>query len=145
LVRFWDTSAIVPLVVREAASDSLRSLYRDDPLNVVWWSCPVECSSAVARREREGAMELAQAVDALRNLDAIARTWIEVRPVMPLRDRARRLLRVHPLRAADALQLAAALAVGSEAPEMEFVCLDRRLVEAALREGLRVATLPTSD
>ncbi len=141
-MRFWDTSAIVPLIVREATSEDLRGLYREEPLNVVWWGTPAECASAIGRRERDGAMSLPQATETLRQLDALARSWVEVQPVAPLRDRARRLLRVHSLRAADALQLAAALAVGDEAPDMEFMSLDRRLVEAAQREGLQTATWP---
>jgi hypothetical protein len=52
---------------------------------------------------------------------------------------AQRLLRVHPLRAADSLQLAAALAIAGDDPaELGFVCLDQRLVEAARKEGLDV-------
>jgi len=47
------------------------------------------------------------------------------------------LLRIHPLRAADSLQLAAALTVAEQEPSsLSFVCLDQRLAEAAIREGL---------
>lgn len=138
-MRFWDASALIPLLVREQASDTLRELYEDDPLNIVWWAAPVECASAIARRERDGTLTLTPATEALGRLAAIERTWYEVAPAAPLRASAQRLLRVHPLCAADALQLAAALAVGIEAPTMAMVCLDQRLREAAQREGLPVA------
>jgi hypothetical protein len=60
----------------------------------------------------------------------------EVLPTERLRSTADRLLRVHPLRAADALQLAAALAWADNAPSgLAFVCLDRPLREAAQKEG----------
>lgn len=135
-MRYWDSSALIPLLVREGTSDTLRALYEDDPLNIVWWAAPVECASAIARRERDGSLPLALATEALRRLAALERTWFEVAPAAPLRASAQRLLRVHPLRAADALQLAAALAVGYETPTMAMVCLDRRLREAAQREGI---------
>lgn len=62
-----------------------------------------------------------------------------VAPTAPLRDRAGRLLAAHPLRTADALQLAAALAWCDDVPRGEsFVCLDERLREAARREGFAV-------
>lgn len=138
-MRYWDSSALLPLLLRERTSDTLRALYEDDPVNIVWWASPVECASAIARRERDGSLPLALAADALGRLAALERTWFEVAPAAPLRASAQRLLRVHPLRAADALQLAAALAVGTEAPTMAMVCLDRRLREAAQREGIPLA------
>ena len=56
---------------------------------------------------------------------------------------ARRLLRLHPLRAADALQLGAALAWADGAPEGLIVhTFDRRLAAAAEREGFRVIPSP---
>jgi len=52
---------------------------------------------------------------------------------------AERLLETHPLRAADALQIGAALVAAESEPEtLEFVTLDRRQAEAAEREGFRV-------
>lgn len=55
-----------------------------------------------------------------------------------LKDLAKRLLRVHPLRTADALQLAAALVYRAEGSPLDFVCLDERLCSAAEREGFIV-------
>ena len=63
----------------------------------------------------------------------------EVLPADSVRASAQRLLRVHPLRAADSLQLAAALlACEQDPPSLELVCLDDRLAEAAGREGFPV-------
>ena len=71
-------------------------------------------------------------------LDAWPR-WFEVTPVEAVKRAAERLVETHPLRAADALQIGAALVVAESEPDsLEFVTLDGRQAEAAEREGLRV-------
>ena len=131
-MRFWDSSAIVPLCVEETATDRALALVNEDPEVAIWWATPVECASALARLEREAALTPADAADAFRRLDLLARSWFEIEPHDELREVARRLLRVHPLRAADALQLAAAyLAAERRPPTLEVVTLDERLRHAA--------------
>lgn len=138
-MRFWDSSALVPLVVRQTASARMRSLYRSDATVVAWWVTGVECESAISRLERDGLLQGRSATAARARLDRFAATWHEVEPSDLLREAARRLLRLHDLRAADALQLAAALAACEGRPAtLPFVCLDERLVIAAEREGLLV-------
>ena len=135
-MRFWDASAIVPLLFAEPEREALLGALERDAEMLVWWATPVECASAIARREREGVLELAQASAALGRLRALAAAWHEVLPSDAVRNAAQRLLRVHALRAADSLQLAAAVvAAEGEAPSLEFVCLDERLSAAATREG----------
>ena len=135
-MKFWDGSAIVPLVVSEVASRAVRRLYRDDPVIVAWWGTELECASAIARRQREGVLPAAVALDALDRLAALRRGWHEVEPGEELRESARRFVRVHPLRAGDALQLAAALrAAEGRPPTLALVSLDDRLVAAARSEG----------
>lgn len=135
-MRFWDASAIVPLLFAEPEREALLGALERDAEMLVWWATPVECASAIARREREGVLELAQASAALERLRALATAWHEVLPSDAVRNAAQRLLRVHVLRAADSLQLAAAVvAAEGEAPSLEFVCLDERLSAAATREG----------
>jgi predicted nucleic acid-binding protein len=138
-VRFWDASAIVPLLVAEPASDGVLKLLEADPELLVWWGTPVECVSALARREREGALAPAAVTQAVERLRAVAAAWQEILPGDLVRAAGQRLLRVHPLRAADALQLAAAVvAAEHDAASLPFVCLDERLGEAAAREGFPV-------
>lgn len=134
-MRFWDASAVLPLLVQEATTAALEQEHSRDPVIRTWWSTQVECASALARLEREGAV-----VDVGRDrLDALAAAWQEVQPVEPVRRSAMRLLRVHPLRAADALQLAAAILTSEGRPEtLPFVTLDVRLADAASREGFKV-------
>jgi predicted nucleic acid-binding protein len=117
----------------------MRSLYRSDTGVVAWWTARVECESAICRMEREGAFQPRAARAARARLDDFGSTWQEVQPSEPIREGARRLLRVHTLRAADALQLAAAIAAAEGRPaSLALVCLDDRLTVAAEREGFTV-------
>lgn len=70
---------------------------------------------------------------------ALADAWDEVTDMLAIRSRANALLARHPLRAADAGQLGAAVLVREQlAGELVFVCLDLRLSLAAERKSLRV-------
>ena len=72
-------------------------------------------------------------------LRALALSWDEILPSEAVRGIAQRLLRVHALRAADSLQLAAALVAAERDPaSLPLVSLDQRLGEAATREGFTV-------
>lgn len=138
-MRFWDSSAIAPLITEEPVRERLLRLLDSDPEILAWWGTPVELASALARRERDGTMTAEEVASALSAARALAATWHEVAPTDSVRRSAERLLRVHPLRAADSLQLAAALvAAGHDPHAMEFVCLDSRLAAAAQREGFIV-------
>jgi predicted nucleic acid-binding protein len=69
-------------------------------------------------------------------LRQLERLWVEVEPTQTVRRQAERLVRLHPLRAADALQLAAALVACHHEPgTLPFLTADERLAEAAQREG----------
>ncbi|MBI3981929.1 MAG: type II toxin-antitoxin system VapC family toxin [Gemmatimonadetes bacterium] len=137
-MKFWDASAVAALLLDEPARGPLLDLLDEDPVMLAWWGTPVECVSAIARREREGALALTDVATVLEHLDGLARAWQEILPGDAVRSTARRLLRVHPLRAADSLQLAAAIVAAEHDPaSLPFVCLDERLSDAASREGFR--------
>ena len=139
---FWDSSAIVPLLLAESPRKLLLDLLKHDPAIIVWWATPVECASAIARRERDGGLRAAEANRALDRLYGLTAEWHEVLPSDAVRSTAQRMLRVHPLRAADSLQLAAAfIAAEHEPASLSLVSLDQRLVEAADREGFRTIPL----
>lgn len=111
----------------------------DDPDMMVWWASPVECASAVHRLRREGVFTAAEAAQVLAGLAAALDAANVVQPGDALCAKALRLLGVHPLRAADALQLAAALLWARDIPGgRDFVCLDERLRTAAILEGFQV-------
>ncbi len=138
-MRFWDASAIVPLIIDEPGREQLLAILEADPVMIVWWGTSVELVSALSRRERDGTLPTASVSAAVERVRKLERAWHQVAPTDTLRQRAQRLLRVHPLRAADSLQLAAALAVaGDEPASVSFVSLDQRLLDAAQREGLCV-------
>jgi len=99
-MKFWDSTAIIPLRLKGKTSQAMKGLIKDDEDIVVWWGTRIECLSALSRRGREGA------------LSVLASTWSEVQHTETIRLRAERLLSIHPLRAADALQLALALKEG---------------------------------
>jgi predicted nucleic acid-binding protein len=134
-VRFWDSSALVPLLVREETTQELLQLYQSGEV-VAWWGSDVECASAVARLERSSLLEPTDTTEALRRLRRLAEGWHLVEPSDAIKELATRLLRVHDLRAADSLQLASAITASEQRPStLEFVSRDQRLTLAAEREG----------
>jgi hypothetical protein len=138
-VRYWDSSAIISLLVTEANSPSRSSLLEEDPQVVTWWASRVECASGLNRLCREQSLDEKGLIQALGNLEAFCEACLEVLPSEEVRKRALRLLRVHPLRAADALQLAAALAAAHEDPSsLSLVTGDDQLRQAAEKEGFAV-------
>jgi predicted nucleic acid-binding protein len=135
-VKFWDASAIVPLLVNEETTRRLQAVAAKDSAMLVWWGSAVECISALARLERDGALDPPPMTLALQRLRQLSSGWHEIDPSDEIRETAARFLRVHPLRAADALQLAAAFAAAERRPaSLEIVTLDDRLANAARKEG----------
>ncbi len=129
----------MPLLVAEATTEGLEAALEDDPQMLVWWASEVECESALSRLERDGELSAADASQARERLDTLAAQWNEIMPVRSIRATSRRLLRTHRLRAADSLQLAAAMAASEGDPaSIEMIVLDTRLTDAARREGLTI-------
>ena len=138
-MRFWDSSAITPLLVVEADSAQRERQLADDADMLVWFGTLTEVESSLARRKRAGELPAESELRARRHLDQLSANWTEVTPTTEVRARAIRLLRVHPLRAADAFQLAAALIFCSEQPQhLQFLTADQRLRTAADLEGFSV-------
>jgi predicted nucleic acid-binding protein len=138
-MRFWDSSAIILLCLKEKTSEDVKGLMKDDEDIVVWWTTYIECLSALSRRQREGVLTSGDAEKARAVLSALAVAWSEIQPTEMVRLRAERLLSIHPVRATDALQLAAALVWAQETPRgLEFVCLDQNLRESSLKEGFSI-------
>lgn len=138
-MKFWDSSALVPLLVKEKETRYCLKVLSDDQEMLVWCLSKVEVISALCRRLRDkafGEEEFQKTKEHLNNL--IERAY-EVQAIEKVRARASRLLEVHPLRAADACQLAAALVATQEDPHrLAMVCFDQNLKNAALKEGFIV-------
>jgi uncharacterized protein len=138
-MKFWDASAVLPLCLQEPQTLTLRKLSARDGAVVAWWGTSVECYSALARLRREETLSPADETQARIVLHALMASWTEIEPSVVVREQAGRILLLHPLRAADALQLAAAILwANGRASGHEFVCLDHRLCDAAQREGFTI-------
>ena len=137
-MRFWDSSAILPLLLDEPGSERVSALFRSDPSQAVWCLTEVEAVSALSRRSRKE-ISIEESEIARKTLQKLAESWEEVASLDAVRARAVRLLGTHSLRAADALQLAAALVFCDErTASLPFVCLDDRLADAARKERFPV-------
>lgn len=138
-MRFWDSSAIVPLLTTEKETPSCRGLLGQDSEIVVWALTWTEVLSALHRKIREGRLSQNDMATARDRLNGLEERWAEILHIEAVRRKTDRLLAVHPLRAADVLQLAAALIAFEDRPENNgFVTLDHDLADAARREGFRV-------
>ena len=141
-MKYWDASGIVPLLVRQARTQHVARVLEQDPEVATWWATPLECYSAIMRLIREGRLGADEAQDAERRLHALRNGWYEILPSEACRQTAERMLRVHPLRAGDALQLAAALIASDHDPRrLDVVCLDDVIAETfqRLAHGMRIA------
>jgi predicted nucleic acid-binding protein len=138
-VRFWDTSALLPLFVDEPATDACTALLSSDPSVIVWEGTSVELQSALSRyrRHSSGFDDLWPGV----RHEMLQRwtSWSRVADLAKATLRAQRLVNVHPLKTGDAFQLAAALVACEDQPQrMDFVTRDAALASAARLEGFRV-------
>ena len=138
-MKFWDASAVVPLLVHQEGSTRMEAEFEADPAIGVWCLTAVEAWSGVCRLRREARIDSRGMREARKRLQGFIDRWIEIDDIRAVRLRAQRLLETHPLRAGDALQLAAALVLVSDVPQrLPFVTLDERLAEAAEKEGFEI-------
>lgn len=138
-MKFWDSSAIVPLLVEERTSKACRAALRADASMLVWCFTRTEILSALHREHRADRLDAGAVRAAESRLDKLSTRWAEVDAVIETREIAERLLRMHPLRCADSLQLASALVAYDGRPKGRvFVVRDQLLATAAEREGFDV-------
>lgn len=142
MTAFWDTSALVPLCCYQPQSAQARQAARTYSRQVVWWGTVIDAVSSLNRLTREGTLNAKESGQAFARLDYLRGRWNEVQPTEEVRDRAERLLRIHKLRAADALQLAAALVWCGDRPQgRALIGADGQLLEAASAEGFNAISL----
>lgn len=138
-MKFWDSSALFVLLTVQKGSSSGWDVLSSDAEVAMWWGTPVELASAAARLRRMGEVDDAGHARILSTIGPLAERAEEVQPSEEVRQTALRLIRVHDLRAADSLQLAAALVWARHMPTgVGFVCMDARLRAAADKEGFAV-------
>ncbi len=136
---FWDSSAIVPLLVNEPKTEETHTFLQNDRTMMVWCLTYLEATSALNRRLRSDDIHFGHFRAGEERLKRLALSWDQILFSDKLSKLAARILRTHPLRCADSLQLAAALVAGGNDPsQINFLSYDERLSEAAVREGLSV-------
>jgi predicted nucleic acid-binding protein len=132
---FWDASALVPLCVRQGITPRAIVLYKRYDA-IVWWATPVEIASALARLVRMKQLDPADWTKTRKLAKNLADSWSLIQPSNALRSKAMQLVERYDLRAADSLQLAAALSWCEDAPqERVFLTADQKLWDAALLIG----------
>lgn len=144
-VYFLDSSSLVKRYVTETGSDWVRALTHSTAGNsliiarITW----VEVLSALARRQRAGDLSPDDVRQAIQVFHYDLDTQYQVIELdVLLTETAGDLVTRHPLRAYDAVQLASALRVQTElnrvqAPALNFLVADNRLVAIAKAEGLQ--------
>jgi predicted nucleic acid-binding protein len=141
-MRFWDSSALVPLLIREPSSESMRSLLHKDRKVIASFITAVEVSSAVWRRLHNGKLDAAEYAAAEEQFATLSNNWWVEDELRRIIDLALDLLRRYPLRAGDAIQLASAIDVVHQRRKklsfLPFVTLDGDLASAARAEGFPV-------
>ncbi len=138
-MKFWDSSAMVPLIVDEEETDYCLKTLSDDQEMLIWCLSKVEVISALCRLVREKSLSVDEFQKAKKRLNYLIERAHEVKVIQKVRDRALRLLEVHRLRAADACQLASSLVATQEEPDrLAVICFDQRLMRAAIKEGFVV-------
>lgn len=137
---FFDSSALLPLFIQEEHSGQMQAIAGDDPSIVVWWGSTIECFSAFARLRRERIINTDQEEEIRSRLLEVKRHWTEIQPGSDVKALAHQLLLIHPLTAADSLQLAAGLLWADKLPSgHQFISLDTKLSQAARKEGFIIA------
>jgi uncharacterized protein len=139
---FWDSSGIIPLCCQHPQTTAARRSARVYNTQIVWWGTIIETLSGIYRLTREGGLTIKESQAAVKALESLCRKWSEILPSDEIRQTAEGLLRTHPLRSGDALQLASALVwCGAHPGGHAFICADIRLSVAADKEGFNVIRL----
>jgi uncharacterized protein len=134
---YFDSSALVKLVVEEAGSELVAQL---------WDGCDAALASRLAYPEVRAALAAAARnhdldADGLRTAEqAWEEFWAATRPVeltAAVERHAGGLAREHALRGVDSVHLASALAIGDS--DLVIAVWDRRLHAGALAAGTSVA------
>lgn len=138
-MKYWDASALVPVLFEKEGRNALSLIMEEDSIAVSWWGTPVEVFSAIWRRRRGNPWSEEEFAVIVEEFGILTDSLHLVDATPQLRERALRLLAMHPLKSGDALQLASALHWAEENPRgMHFVCIDKQLATAARAEGFTV-------
>ncbi len=139
---FWDTSAIIPLCVRQDATPEARRVGRLFSKSVIWTGTRIEINSSLSRLKRMGNLDAKSYKIALKQWEKFLNPAHEVREISNLLLIAAGLPEKYGLRSLDAFQLAAALVwCKQKSRNRPFVSADHRLAEAASDAGFDAVVL----
>ncbi|MBI2335806.1 MAG: type II toxin-antitoxin system VapC family toxin [Deltaproteobacteria bacterium] len=141
MVAYWDSSALVALLIEEEKSVLARKLKGQTSQILTWVLTPVEVYSALCRLEKEGALSLNDFQKCYEVWQTIENGLIFVKDIEAVKNISYRLLRLHSLKAADSFQLASAILSKQANEGFPFITFDQRLEEAALKEGFQIKNL----
>ena len=129
---FFDSSAFAKRYVEEAGGHLVDSLCQEATEVALSVLCVPEIISALNRRVREGLLTGREYAEAKQYLSHDIRDAVIVNLVPQVVSSCTKILETHPVRAADALQIACALEWETEL----FISADKRQISAAKKSGL---------
>ena len=136
MISYFDTSAVVPLIVDEASTELCSRAWNDSTRVVCARLLYPEARAALARAERIGRLDGSQLRGAVAELDSIIAQVDHIEVTAALAQEAGELAEAHGLRGHDAVHLAAAAAVHDN--DLVLVTGDTSLAAAARALGLAV-------
>jgi predicted nucleic acid-binding protein len=139
VIAYFDTSAVVPLLIAESGSARAASLWDGADRVVSVRLLYPEARAALAQAERLGRLTARQLRDAVAKFESLFEEIDLVEVDEALARRAGELAEVRELRGYDAVHLAAADRVHD--PDVVVIAGDGALLEAAAAEGMAVAAL----
>jgi predicted nucleic acid-binding protein len=135
---YLETSALVKVHVHEDGSDAVRIALTEAEAVATSVLAYVEARAALIRRRHEGALSATDYARIVRDLDSDWEHYIVVSVTDQLVRDGARLAEEYRLRAHGAMHLASATALrGEPAGGWLFASWDRRLEDAAIREGFQ--------
>jgi uncharacterized protein len=137
-MRFWDTSALIPLMLAEPESDRMRQLLGEDGSIITASITPIEIASVLWRRRHAGSLRVSDNYDADAMFAELSARWDEVAYTDVVVETALDVVTRQPLRTLDAIQLAAAIVLSGRRSDLPFITLDKDLAAAARAEGFPV-------
>ena len=136
MIAYFDTSAIVPLIIDEASSELCNRLWNESERVVGVRLIYPEARAALARAQRMGRLTRSQLAAAVVALDALDTEVDHIEVTAELALIAGQLAQTYGLRGYDAVHLASAAAVADD--ELVLVTGDIDLAAGAAAIGISV-------
>ena len=137
MITYFDTSALIPLIIKEPSSDICIRLWNDATRTISTRLIYPEVRAALAQAKRIHRLTAAQLAEAVEDLDSIASEINYLEITAHIAKSAGVLAEAHALRGSDAVHLASAALTHDD--DLVFVTGDHTLGSAAQAIGLSVA------